>query len=828
MVQGTRYFQCAPNHGLFTKLNRLSRDPILDSPSTPRAPESVSGSTVASPVPQFSRAASIVAERTPSPAGMRTPLRTPGLNSSLQVGERVIVASATGGTKIGILRYLGSTEFAPGEWAGIELLTAMGKNNGSVGGKTYFTCKEKYGLFVPSSKVISSPVNKTPRRHGSRESLISVSSLASSATSRSIRRPSVRGDSQCLPTCSLQSVLSEKEKHMERLIKERELDRVDLANLSREFEEKKLELKRLQMECAQYQQQLQAGAGDSETVTTLRNTLEEERRKLEDLQYTIDEEKIMKADLQTQLDALLAKSSEESAKSSEKSQAASEEHVKEIESLKSQITTLQKEAKSDGVKFQEAQTKIDSLEKTLAKLNQTVKTLTEQLEAKRESLTQSNADHQAEVAALRKRITEKEEAISSVNQKLNDKIRREEDLKEKCEKFQYEYETVLKQKSTLEAEVIDLANSKSGTSELLTGKIKDLTEELQNVREKLQSTEEDKTVLRRINAEFKSRIAQNEQSEAALKKQAEEAASKLTEEKTAMEKQFTEKLSGLETEMQKLSEVVQSKEEEITALKSKVTEAEAKTVNANSSSKELLQQIDTLKSAVATTEKTVQEFQAQLKKVEDEKAAALVEKQKMEKELTEQNKSLSQKLDAISGQLSTSTTESASFKLKIEELNAEVEKGKQVFEEKSSAFKALQEEINNLNKRSEDDAFSLDELTLEVDKLKKDKSALKEQMSAYKAESGRFQEIEKGLSQEVVSLRSKLDQKNKMVTDLEKELLEKKADIESNKAQLLDANSPQAHIDFLNSIIVDLQRKNEELNVKLNILISGVDADANS
>lgn len=37
---------------------------------------------------------------------------------------------------------------------------------------------------------------------------------------------------------------------MERLIKERELDRVDLANLSREYEEKNLEIKRLQAECA--------------------------------------------------------------------------------------------------------------------------------------------------------------------------------------------------------------------------------------------------------------------------------------------------------------------------------------------------------------------------------------------------------------------------------------------------------------------------------------------------------------------------------------------------------------------------------------------------
>lgn len=144
-------------------------------------------------------------------------------------------------------------------------------------------------------------------------------------------------------------------------------------------------------------------------------------------------------------------------------------------------------------------------------------------------------------------------------------------------------------------------------------------------------------------------------------------------------------------------------------------------------------------------------------------------------------------------------------------------------------MKSLSDEINALNKKTEDDLFAMDELTLEVDKLKKDKSVLKEQISAYKTESNRFKEVEDGLCQEVINLRAQLDKKNKTVCDLEKELSEKKADIDANKAQMLDASSPQAHIDFLNSIIVDLQRKNEELNIRLNIFLNGgTDADSNS
>ena len=45
----------------------------------------------------------------------------------------------------GTIRFGGSTEFAVGQWAGIELEEAIGKNDGSCMGIRYFTCKPKYG-----------------------------------------------------------------------------------------------------------------------------------------------------------------------------------------------------------------------------------------------------------------------------------------------------------------------------------------------------------------------------------------------------------------------------------------------------------------------------------------------------------------------------------------------------------------------------------------------------------------------------------------------------------------------------------------------------------
>ena len=53
------------------------------------------------------------------------------LTLSFCLGDRVLI----GGTKVGHLRYLGTTDFAKGEWAGVELDDPIGKNDGSVAGK---------------------------------------------------------------------------------------------------------------------------------------------------------------------------------------------------------------------------------------------------------------------------------------------------------------------------------------------------------------------------------------------------------------------------------------------------------------------------------------------------------------------------------------------------------------------------------------------------------------------------------------------------------------------------------------------------------------------
>jgi kinesin family protein 13 len=74
--------------------------------------------------------------------------------SWIQPGEPVIVLSSQGSSKNGTVTFIGQTEFAGGNWVGVELDTPDGKNDGSVKGVRYFKCRQRHGIFVRHDKLI--------------------------------------------------------------------------------------------------------------------------------------------------------------------------------------------------------------------------------------------------------------------------------------------------------------------------------------------------------------------------------------------------------------------------------------------------------------------------------------------------------------------------------------------------------------------------------------------------------------------------------------------------------------------------------------------------
>ncbi|XP_026844182.1 restin homolog isoform X3 [Drosophila persimilis] len=245
-VAGKRYFQCEPKRGIFSRLTRLTVYPMSGAltPTSPLAKNS----------PERSRTVS------PTASIRSSMMRSPGIGKNgMAVGDRVIVSSGFG-SRPGVLRYLGETSFAPGNWCGVELDEASGKNDGAVDGIRYFECKPKYGVFVPIAKVSLSPSSKKSRlsRAGSRESLTSIGTMNSIATTNTSRM-----------RMNAQDLLREKQQHVEQLMVERELDREDSQNQALQLQRNINELK--------------------SRIIQLESELGDERKKSEDLQFSIDE-----------------------------------------------------------------------------------------------------------------------------------------------------------------------------------------------------------------------------------------------------------------------------------------------------------------------------------------------------------------------------------------------------------------------------------------------------------------------------------------------------------------------------------------------------------
>ncbi len=55
--------------------------------------------------------------------------------------------------RTGVVRFVGQTHFAQGDWIGIELEDGSGKNDGSVQGERYFDCAMGQGMFVRPSTI---------------------------------------------------------------------------------------------------------------------------------------------------------------------------------------------------------------------------------------------------------------------------------------------------------------------------------------------------------------------------------------------------------------------------------------------------------------------------------------------------------------------------------------------------------------------------------------------------------------------------------------------------------------------------------------------------
>uniref|UniRef100_A0A665UTI0 CAP-Gly domain-containing protein n=1 Tax=Echeneis naucrates TaxID=173247 RepID=A0A665UTI0_ECHNA len=343
-VGGVRYFECQPLQGIFTRPSKLTRQPVGEG-SDSHSTDSLSAQNQTQ---QGGGGGGGGGSGAPPGQRVVVPLREGLLNSAvktgnesgsnmsdsgsvkksgdkdLRVGDRVLV----GGSKMGVIRYMGETDFAKGEWCGVELDEPLGKNDGAVAGTRYFQCLPKFGLFAPIHKVIriGFPSTSPAKAKKSKRVAMGVSSLAHSPSSSSISsvssvassvggRPSRAGlltetssryARKISGTTALQEALKEKQQHIEQLLAERDLERAEMGKATSHICEVEKELSALKAQHMQYVtenegtlQQVKAMLSSTQKdKLELANQLEEEKRKVEDLQFRVEEESITKGDLE--------------------------------------------------------------------------------------------------------------------------------------------------------------------------------------------------------------------------------------------------------------------------------------------------------------------------------------------------------------------------------------------------------------------------------------------------------------------------------------------------------------------------------------------------
>ncbi|KAH8039466.1 hypothetical protein HPB51_007344 [Rhipicephalus microplus] len=241
------------------------------------------------------------------------------------VGDRVWV----NGTRPGYIQFLGETQFAAGDWAGVLF--------NPLSSLRYFRCLPRHGLFAPLHKVAregghtstttttttrTTRITSQPRRAGSQESLRSSLSSASARAGVRLGVAALTSPAKVILPCSLPSyspfspldlccaffvALKEKEEHVEQLLKERDLERAEVARAAVQVEESEQQLAALRTEHQCYVEEMEKRAAslhqlleEHEQERARLNALNSDlQRKVEDLQFRLEEQEILHSDNDT-------------------------------------------------------------------------------------------------------------------------------------------------------------------------------------------------------------------------------------------------------------------------------------------------------------------------------------------------------------------------------------------------------------------------------------------------------------------------------------------------------------------------------------------------